>query len=76
MSASPRLNGWSEMARVYLRPRVVTMLVLGFSAGLPFMLVFGTLTAWLREAEVSRSTIGFFSWVGITYSIKVLWAPI
>jgi PAT family beta-lactamase induction signal transducer AmpG len=76
MSASPRLNGWSEMARVYLRPRVVTMLFLGFSAGLPFMLVFGTLTAWLREAEVSRSTIGFFSWVGITYSIKVLWAPI
>jgi PAT family beta-lactamase induction signal transducer AmpG len=52
------------------------MAFLGFSAGLPFLLVFSTLSAWLRDAEVSRATIGFFSWVGITYSIKVLWAPV
>jgi PAT family beta-lactamase induction signal transducer AmpG len=52
------------------------MLFLGFSAGLPFMLVFSTLTAWLRTEEVSRTAIGFFAWVGITYSIKVLWAPV
>ena len=52
------------------------MTFLGFSAGLPFLLVFSTLSAWLRDAEVSRATIGFFSWVGITYSIKVLWAPV
>ena len=52
------------------------MLFLGFSAGLPFMLVFATLSAWLREMEVSRSAIGFFSWVGITYSIKFIWSPV
>ena len=49
---------------------------LGFSAGLPFLLVFSTMSAWLTEYGVSRSTIGFFSWVGITYSIKVFWAPV
>jgi len=62
--------------RVYLRPAVWRMLLFGFSAGLPFMLVFSTLTAWLRTEEVSRTAIGFFAWIGVTYSIKVLWAPV
>ena len=52
------------------------MAFLGFSGGLPFLLVFSTLTAWLTEGDVSRSAIGFFAWIGITYSIKVLWAPV
>lgn len=52
------------------------MIFLGFAAGLPFLLVFSTLSAWLRDEGLSRSIIGFFSWVGITYSIKVFWAPI
>ena len=52
------------------------MLFLGFSAGLPLLLVFSTLTAWLHDYEVSRSAIGFFAWIGITYSVKVFWAPI
>jgi PAT family beta-lactamase induction signal transducer AmpG len=52
------------------------MIFLGFSAGLPFLLVFSTLSAWLRDEGVARTTIGFFSWVGITYSIKVFWAPV
>lgn len=52
------------------------MLFLGFAAGLPFLLVFSTLSAWLTEAGISRATIGFFSWVGITYSIKFFWAPV
>jgi PAT family beta-lactamase induction signal transducer AmpG len=52
------------------------MVFLGFAAGLPFLLVFTTLSAWLTEVSISRSTIGFFSWVGITYSIKVFWAPV
>ncbi len=67
---------WGEALRVYTRPQVVAMLFLGFAAGLPLLLVFSTLTAWLRDADISRSTIGFFGWVGITYSIKVLWAPV
>ncbi len=52
------------------------MLFLGFSAGLPLLLVFSTLTAWLRDEGLSRTAIGFFAWVGITYSIKVIWAPV
>jgi len=67
---------WGEALRVYTRPQVITMLFLGFAAGLPLLLVFSTLTAWLREMDISRSTIGFFGWVGITYSIKVFWAPV
>jgi PAT family beta-lactamase induction signal transducer AmpG len=52
------------------------MVFLGFSAGLPYLLVFSTLTAWLRDEQVSRSAIGFFAWVGMIYSIKVFWAPV
>ena len=69
-------RSWREAALTYTNPRVITMLFLGFSAGLPFLLVFSTLSAWLKEAEVSRSIIGFFSWVGITYSVKFFWAPV
>lgn len=72
----PTLHSWREALRVYLRPQVLSMLLLGFAAGLPFLLVFSTLSAWLTEAGISRSVIGFFSWVGITYSVKVLWAPV
>lgn len=67
---------WGEALRIYLKPKVVTMFFLGFSAGLPLLLVFSTLTAWLRDYGVSRTAIGFFAWVGITFSIKVLWAPV
>jgi PAT family beta-lactamase induction signal transducer AmpG len=52
------------------------MMLLGFSAGLPFLLVFSTLSGWLRDVGIERTVIGFFSWVGITYSIKVVWAPV
>lgn len=77
MTATPKtLHSWREALQVYSQPRVLIMLLLGFSAGLPFLLVFSTLSAWLTEANVSRSTIGFFSWIGIMYSIKVFWAPL
>lgn len=65
-------EGW----RVYLHPKVVGMLFLGFSAGLPLLLVGGTFTAWLRDLGVELATIGFLSWVGMAHSIKVLWAPV
>ncbi len=67
---------WREALTIYSHKRVIAMAFLGFSAGLPYLLVFSTLTAWLRDEEVGRSAIGFFAWVGITYSIKVFWAPI
>ncbi len=67
---------WLAALRVYLQPRMLSMLLLGFSAGLPFYLVFQTLSAWLRQAHVERSTIGMLAWVGTMYSLKFLWAPI
>ena len=69
-------GSWQRAWAVYTRPTVLRMLVFGFSAGLPFMLVFSTLTAWLRDEGVSRTAIGFFAWIGITYSIKVFWSPV
>jgi PAT family beta-lactamase induction signal transducer AmpG len=69
-------NSWRNALLIYSRPRVMGMIFLGFSAGLPFLLVFSTLSAWLRDVGISHTTIGFFSWVGITYSIKVFWAPV
>lgn len=71
----PGQRSWSEAVAVYRRPQVISLLFLGFSAGLPYLLVFSTLSAWLREDGLEIATIGFFSWVGITFSIKVLWAP-
>jgi PAT family beta-lactamase induction signal transducer AmpG len=56
--------------------RIALMLPLGFSAGLPFLLVFSTLSAWLREAGISRTEIGLLSWVGFAYAWKFLWAPV
>ncbi|WP_298444665.1 MFS transporter [uncultured Ferrimonas sp.] len=61
---------------VYAHKRVLTLFALGFSSGLPLALVFGTLSFWLREAGIERATIGFLSWVAMTYSIKFLWAPL
>ena len=74
--SSQSSSSWREAFEAYRHPRVIGMLFLGFSAGLPFLLVFSTLSAWLRDEEVTRSAIGLFSWVGITYSIKFFWAPI
>ncbi|MEE8281647.1 MAG: MFS transporter, partial [Gammaproteobacteria bacterium] len=67
---------WGAALRVYLHPRVLAMLFLGFSAGLPFMLVAGTLTAWLTVDGVGMAEIGMFAWVGIMYSVKFVWAPV
>jgi MFS transporter, PAT family, beta-lactamase induction signal transducer AmpG len=73
-AAAPK--GWLDTLRLYAQPRPLAMLFLGFSAGLPFLLVFSTLSAWLREAGIDRTTIGLLSWVGLAYSFKLLWAPI
>lgn len=75
MNTQP-VKSWKEAILVYKNPRVIAMLFLGFSAGLPFLLVFSTLSAWLTDVDIERTVIGFFSWVGITYSIKVFWAPV
>jgi PAT family beta-lactamase induction signal transducer AmpG len=69
-------RGWKQAFLVYRERPVLSMLFLGYSAGLPFFLVFSTLSAWLRSAHIERSTIGMLAWVGLMYSFKFLWAPI
>src|SRR5215469_5884759 len=61
--------------RDYMNPKVLVMLALGFSSGLPFNLVGNTLGYWLRDEGTRLAAIGFISWVGIAYSLKFLWAP-
>ena len=67
---------WGQALSIYFERPVLSMLFLGFSAGLPFYLVFQTLSAWLRTAHIDRATIGMLSWVGLMYSFKWLWAPV
>lgn len=68
--------GWRAALHVYLEPASWRMLCLGFSAGLPLLLVLGTLSFRLREAGIDRSTIGFLSWVGLAYGFKWVWSPL
>ena len=67
---------WLAAWHVYLEPASWRMLCLGFSAGLPLLLVLGTLSFRLREAGIDRSTIGFLSWVGLAYGFKWVWSPL
>jgi len=71
----PTLKSWVESAKVYIERRVITLFFLGFSSGLPILLVFSTLSFWLREAGVSRASIGFFSWIALAYAFKWVWSP-
>ena len=67
---------WLASWRIYVQPASLRMLFLGFSAGLPLLLVLGTLSFRLREAGIDRSTIGYLSWVGLAYAFKWVWAPL
>ena len=58
-----------------MRRKLIGILLLGFASGLPYILVFSTLTAWLRDVGISLTEIGFFAWLVLTYSLKFLWAP-
>jgi PAT family beta-lactamase induction signal transducer AmpG len=69
-------KSWKEAIIVYRQPRVLAMLFLGFSAGLPLLLVFGTLSAWLARSGIDKSTIGHVSWVALLYGLKFIWSPL
>jgi len=69
-------RSWADTFRVYTEPASLRMLALGFSAGLPLLLVLGTLSFWLRKAGIDRSTIGYLSWVGLAYAFKWVWSPL
>src|SRR5919108_5764853 len=72
-TARPR---FADTLAVYLKPRVLIVLFLGFSAGLPLALSSSTLLVWMREAGVDLGVIGLFALVGTPYTIKFLWAPV
>ncbi|WP_310646681.1 AmpG family muropeptide MFS transporter [Limnohabitans sp.] len=74
--STPQTPSWLAAFKVYLEPASWRMLCLGFSAGLPLLLVLGTLSFRLREAGIDRSTIGFLSWVGLAYGFKWVWSPL
>lgn len=76
IAAATATRRWADTLRVYREPAAVRMLFLGFSAGLPLLLVLGTLAFRLREAGIDRTTIGYLSWVGLAYGIKWAWAPL
>jgi len=76
LPASMSQQSWREALAIYTRPATLALLLLGFAAGLPYMLVFSTLSFWLREAGVTAQTIGFASLIGLSYAFKWIWAPI
>src|SRR6059058_5030777 len=65
-----------EVFRELRQPKVVVMLALGFSSGLPFLLTANTFGYWLRDEGTSLIAIGFISWVGFAYAFKVYWSPL
>src|SRR5262245_11563029 len=76
LSADKAQRSWKEAVLVYRQRPVLSMLFLGFSAGLPFYLVFQTLSAWLRQDGIERATIGMLAWVGLVYTLKFVWSPV
>ena len=71
-----RPDSFSENIRIYMKPKMLAMLALGFASGLPLMMVFQKLSFWLREVGIDRSTITFMYWITIAYTLKWLWSPV
>jgi PAT family beta-lactamase induction signal transducer AmpG len=74
--AAQRPKGWKLFKAAVATRKSSTMLAFGFSSGLPFALLIGTLNAWLGEAKINLATIGVLSWIGLSYSFKFLWSPV
>jgi len=70
------MKSWLQSASVYRDRRILSLLFLGFSSGLPFGVLADPLTAWLADSQVSKTAIGLFALVSIPYSLKFLWAPL
>ncbi|RVT37355.1 MFS transporter [Acinetobacter indicus] len=69
-------TGWKSAFTAFLDRRALIMLFLGFSAGIPILLIFSSLSLWLGEAGISRNAVTFFSWAALGYSFKFVWAPL
>ena len=75
-AAAQRPKGWKLLKAALSTRKAATMLAFGFSSGLPFALLIGTLNAWLGDAGVNLATIGVLSWIGLGYAFKFLWSPL
>jgi PAT family beta-lactamase induction signal transducer AmpG len=75
-AAAQRPKGWKLLKAALSTRKSATMLAFGFSSGLPFALLIGTLNAWLGDAGVNLATIGVLSWIGLGYAFKFLWSPL
>ena len=69
-------SGWATAFKAFLDRRALIMLFLGFSAGIPILLIFSSLSLWLGEAGIDKSAVTFFSWAALGYSFKFVWAPL
>ena len=69
-------ESWGATLKLFWHRRVITMLFLGFSAGIPLLLIFSSLSLWLREAGIDRAIVTYFSWAALGYSFKFVWAPL
>src|SRR5436305_629660 len=74
--AGQRPKGWKLLKAALATRKAATMLAFGFSSGLPFALLIGTLNAWLGDAKINLATIGVLSWIGLGYAFKFLWSPL
>src|SRR5437773_8156676 len=69
-------GSWRRSLEEYTDRRVLLVLILGFASGLPLLLTFSTLSAWLASVGIKRATIGAFALVGTPYSLKFIWSPL
>jgi PAT family beta-lactamase induction signal transducer AmpG len=69
-------RSWREVFLSYLQPKMLGMMSLGFASGLPYMLIYSELAFWMKQEGVDLGVIGFFAWIGLAYTAKVLWAPL
>lgn len=69
-------NGWQAFQEAYFNRQALSLLLLGFCAGLPYLLIFSNLGIWLREAGIDRGTVTMFSWAMLGYSFKFIWSPL
>jgi len=76
MPVSPAQFSYIDGLRAFTQARVIGMLFLGISAGIPLLLIFSSLGLWLREAGIERATVTYFSWAALGYSFKFVWAPL
>lgn len=75
-AAPNKANIWKQAVMAYFQPKMFAMISLGFASGLPYMLIYSELAYWMKAEGVDLAVIGFFAWIGLAYTLKVLWSPL